>query len=141
MGRFIESVEIYPERQPNGQILKHIEFAFPVYYQGEEMNGLSWDSEGTVETINMWKNGILGVVIGDALGCPVQFESREEVARRPITGMRGFGTFNLPAGTWTDDSSLTLALLESLKRKGAVDLHDFMNNFVAWLVAGSKSRR
>ena len=51
MGRFIESVEIYPERQPNGQILKHIEFAFPVYYQGNEMTGMSWDSEGTVETV------------------------------------------------------------------------------------------
>ena len=51
MSRFIESVEIYPERQPNGQILKHIEFAFPVYYKGNEMTGMSWDSEGTVETV------------------------------------------------------------------------------------------
>ena len=59
---------------------------------------------------NIWKDGVMGVVIGDALGCPVQFESREEVAAHPITGMRGNGTFNLPAGSWTDDSSLTLAL-------------------------------
>ena len=51
MSRFIERVEIYPKRQPNGQILKHIEFAFPVYYQGNEMTGMSWDSEGTVETV------------------------------------------------------------------------------------------
>ena len=51
MSRFIESVEIYPERQQNGQILKHIEFAFPVYYKGNEMTGMSWDSEGTVETV------------------------------------------------------------------------------------------
>lgn len=51
MSRFIESVEIYPERQPNGQILKHIDFAFPVYYKGMEMTGLSWDSKGTVETV------------------------------------------------------------------------------------------
>ena len=51
MSRFIESVEIYPERQPNGQILKHIEFAFPVYYKGNEMTGMSWDSEDIVETV------------------------------------------------------------------------------------------
>ena len=51
MSRFIESVEIYPECQPNGQILKHIEFAFPVYYKRNEMTGMSWDSEGTVETV------------------------------------------------------------------------------------------
>lgn len=85
---------------------------------------------------NIWKDGIMGVVIGDALGCPVQFETREEVAAHPITGMRGNGTFNLPAGSWTDDSSLTLALLESLKRVDAVDLNDIMGNFVKWLDHG-----
>ena len=56
MSRFIESVEIYPERQPNGQILKHIEFAFPVYYnyKGNETTGMSWDSQGTVETVALF---------------------------------------------------------------------------------------
>ena len=56
---------------------------------------------------NYWKNGILGVVVGDALGCPVQFEDRDVVAEHPVKGMRGYGTFNLPEGTWTDDSSLS----------------------------------
>lgn len=83
--------------------------------------------------MNMWKSGIMGVVIGDALGCPVQFESREEVSKHPVTGMRGFGTFNLPAGSWTDDSSLTLALLESIRRTGTIDYTDIMDNFVKWL--------
>ena len=70
----------------------------------------------------IWKEGVFGVVTGDALGCPVQFESREEVAEHPVTGMRGEGTFNLPAGSWTDDSSLTLALLDSLCETGSPDL-------------------
>ena len=87
--------------------------------------------------MNMWKSGIMGVVIGDALGCPVQFKSREEVARNPVTGMRGFGTFNLPAGSWTDDSSLTLALLDSIRRTGAIDCKDIMDNFVQWLDDGA----
>ena len=39
--------------------------------------------------INIWKAGIFGVVTEDALGCPVQFEERDEVARYPVTGMRG----------------------------------------------------
>ncbi|MBR0399057.1 MAG: ADP-ribosylglycohydrolase family protein [Eubacterium sp.] len=85
---------------------------------------------------NIWLNGIMGVVVGDALGCPVQFESREEVARHPVTGMRGYGTFNLPEGSWTDDSSLTLALLESILRVGTVDLDDIMENFMKWLYDG-----
>ena len=87
--------------------------------------------------MSIWKNGILGVVVGDALGCPVQFESREEVARHPVTGLRGYGTFNLPAGSWTDDSSLTLALLESIKRNGGIDYTDIMDNFVKWLDDGA----
>ena len=87
-------------------------------------------------TENIWLNGIMGVVIGDALGCPVQFESREQVAKHPITGMRGYGTFNLPEGSWTDDSSLTLALLESVRRLGRIDLDDIMGNFMKWLDDG-----
>ena len=51
------------------------------------------------ENTNIWLDGIMGVVVGDALGCPVQFESREEVARHPVAGMRGYGTFNLPEET------------------------------------------
>ena len=85
---------------------------------------------------NMWLDGIMGVVIGDALGCPVQFESLKEVAKHPVTGMRGYGTFNLPEGSWTDDSSLTLALLESIRRLGRIDLDDIMENFMKWLYDG-----
>lgn len=51
MSSFIERVEIYPERQPNGQILKHIEFNFPVFYQGVETKEICWDTDGTVETV------------------------------------------------------------------------------------------
>ena len=88
------------------------------------------------ENTNIWLNGIMGVVVGDALGGPVQFESREEVARHPVTGMRGYGTFNLPKGSWTDDSSLTIALLESIRRVGKIDLDDIMGNFMKWLYDG-----
>ena len=86
---------------------------------------------------NIWLEGITGVVVGDALGCPVQFEDREEVAEHPVTGMRGYGSFSLPAGSWTDDSSLTLALLDSICRTGKLDLKDIMDNFVEWLENGA----
>ena len=88
------------------------------------------------ENTNIWLSGVMGVVVGNALGCPVQFETREEVAVHPITGMRGYGTFNLPEGSWTDDSSLTLALMESISRKRGIDLDDIMGNFMKWLYEG-----
>ena len=85
---------------------------------------------------NLWRNGIMGVVIGDALGRSVQFEDRSAVAKHPVTDMRGHGTTDLPAGTWTDDSSLTLALLDSICKTDAIDLEHIMNNFVSWFENG-----
>ena len=85
---------------------------------------------------NNWQKGIFDVVVGDALGEPVQFESRETVATHPVKGMRGNGTFNLPKGSWTDDSSLTLALLDAINKKDGIDLQYIMRNFVDWLDNG-----
>lgn len=78
------------------------------------------------------RNGIYGVAIGDALGTPVQFCSREEVRRYPITGMRDDGTYRLPGGTWSDDTSMTLALAESLGRCKKINYEDVMTNFAKW---------
>lgn len=43
---------------------------------------------------NIWKDGIFGLVVGDALGVPVEFSNREERWTDPITGMRAYGTHN-----------------------------------------------
>lgn len=85
---------------------------------------------------NIWLSGIMGVVVGDALGCPVQFRSREEVQADPVTTMIGNGTYDMPIGTWTDDSSMTLALLDSIRDKDDIDLLDIMNRFVRWIKNG-----
>ena len=74
--------------------------------------------ETSSETKRIWLDGIMGVVTGDALGCPVQFRSREEIAVNPVTTMTGHGTYDMPVGTWTDDSSLTIALLFSIREFG-----------------------
>ncbi|CAM1343721.1 ADP-ribosylglycohydrolase family protein [Tenacibaculum amylolyticum] len=56
----------------------------------------------------------LGLAIGDALGVPVEFTSRFELEQNPVTNMLEFGSHNQPKGTWSDDSSLTFCLAESL---------------------------
>ncbi len=38
-------------RLENGRFLKHIEFRFPVFFEGEEITGLSWDNATTVKSI------------------------------------------------------------------------------------------
>lgn len=53
------------------------------------------------------KDALLGVAVGDAIGVPAEFRTREQMEQCSITGMIGFGTHHQPPGTWSDDSSLT----------------------------------
>lgn len=76
------------------------------------------------------KSGLLGLAIGDALGVPVEFQSRAYLKQNPVSEMFGFGTHHQPAGTWSDDSSLAFCLAESLCNR--YDLNDIARNFVKW---------
>lgn len=75
------------------------------------------------------RDGIIGLLIGDALGVPVEFVGRETLEANPVTGMRGHGTYDMPKGTWSDDTSMTLATMESIANKGKIDYEDIMNEF------------
>jgi ADP-ribosyl-[dinitrogen reductase] hydrolase len=75
-------------------------------------------------------SALFGVAIGDALGVPVEFKRRGYLTENPVTEMFGYGTHNQPAGTWSDDSSLTFCLAEMLC--GRYDLQDLANRFVNW---------
>jgi ADP-ribosylglycohydrolase len=80
------------------------------------------------------KNAMFGLVVGDALGVPVEFQSREELEHDPVTGMRANGTHQQPAGTWSDDSSMALCLMESLTN--GLDYMDMMVRFLRWADEG-----
>ena len=75
------------------------------------------------------KSAMLGLIVGDALGVPFEFKERDTFK---VTGMTGYGTHNQPAGTWSDDSSMTLATLDSFIKKDKIDLNNIMNKFLAW---------
>ena len=76
---------------------------------------------------------IFGHAVGDARGVPVEFQSRTELQANPVHEMRGFGTYPVPAGSWSDNTSMTIALLESLVRVGHLDFADVMENFRKWM--------
>lgn len=84
----------------------------------------------------MWLTGIMGLVVGDALGLPVQFSTREEMKTKPVTDMEGYGVFLVPEGSWSDDSSLAMATLCSLLEKEGVDYEDMMGRFADWQFKG-----
>ena len=79
-------------------------------------------------------SAIMGLVVGDALGVPYEFRKRGTFR---ATDMVGGGTYGLPKGTWSDDSSMTLATMESIYQMGGrIDREDIMHNFVRWLCHG-----
>lgn len=75
-------------------------------------------------------SGIMGLVVGDALGVPVEFKTRDSFK---ITDMIGYGTYNMPPGTWSDDSSMMLATVDSIARLGRISTDDIMQNFYRWV--------
>ena len=80
------------------------------------------------------QDGILGLAVGDALGVPVEFRNREGLKQQPVTGMRAYGTHHQPAGSWSDDTTMTLCTLESLTK--GVDYDDMMDRFCRWVDEG-----
>ncbi len=73
---------------------------------------------------------LFGIAVGDVLGVPVEFEDRETIRKKPVTDLTGYGTYNLPPGTWSDDSSLSFCLAEALIH--GFDLYAIGQNFVKW---------
>jgi len=87
--------------------------------------------------INNIKDGIIGFAIGDALGVPAEFKTREELKRYPITDMIGNGTYLVPKGTWSDDTSMTLATMKSIIEKHGINTNDMADKFVDWFRNGN----
>ncbi|MBX3239004.1 MAG: ADP-ribosylglycohydrolase family protein [Chitinophagaceae bacterium] len=85
-------------------------------------------------SLNHVKAALFGLAVGDALGVPVEFKSRSELLKCPIKDMQGFGTWNQPVGTWSDDSSLAFCLAESLV--SGYDLNDIAGKFISWREGG-----
>lgn len=80
---------------------------------------------------SIYKDILFGIAVGDALGVPVEFKSRQAIEQNPVTEMKGFGTYSLPAETFSDDSSLAFCTAEALTQE--FSLKNIGDNFVAWL--------
>ena len=84
--------------------------------------------------IEQVKSGFFGAAIGDALGVPVEFSSRASLTLDPVQGMRSYGVWNQPAGTFSDDSSLLFCTAEGLC--AGFDPADVAARFVQWYTSG-----
>ncbi len=78
---------------------------------------------------------IIGHAVADALGVPVEFKDRKYLSLHPITDMVGYGTYNMPKGTWSDDTSMAICSLSALNN-GKINFDKIMNNFCLWYNSG-----
>jgi ADP-ribosylglycohydrolase len=89
------------------------------------------------EQVRQRRRGALwGLAIGDALGAPVEFQP--PMSFPPVTGYNWGGPHSLEPGQWTDDTSLALALADSIAQAGW-DLRDQLQRYVAWFRQGEYS--
>ena len=72
-------------------------------------------------------------VVGDAFGVPYEFKERKSYTVE--AEMIGGGFWEQAAGTWSDDTAFTLALIDNLTQDGSYA--DLMDKFVAYMERGA----
>ncbi|WP_232232439.1 ADP-ribosylglycohydrolase family protein [Cupriavidus sp. amp6] len=85
--------------------------------------------------------GLVGLLVGDAVGVPYEFNAPEDLPDRHQIDMVppiGFGRSHagVPPGTWSDDGAQALCLLASLMDCGRLSLTDFADRLLQWLDDG-----
>ena len=85
--------------------------------------------------MNIVESALLGFAVGDALGLPVQFVPRARILK-PITKMLARESINMPAGSWSDDTSLIIATMSAFLTPLYIDTFDIMENFTKWIKEG-----
>lgn len=82
-------------------------------------------------------SSLYGFAVGDALGVPVEFLPRRNLQSNPVTKMLQYGTHNQPIGTWSDDTSMTIATMDSIaETRGIVNYENVMTKFSQWYKSG-----
>lgn len=71
-------------------------------------------------------------IVGDALGVPVESTPRHELSLCSVKNMLGYGRYDHPQGTWSDDSSMILCTMESFLN-GAYEVEDLGKIFCQWI--------
>ncbi|MDQ2682473.1 MAG: ADP-ribosylglycohydrolase family protein [Chloroflexota bacterium] len=90
----------------------------------------------TPSLIDRARGCIVGLACGDALGAPVEFDSRAAIRSRYPDGLRDFtsgGWMNVVPGELTDDSRMMLDLADAIVQPGGLDMDDLGRRFVAWM--------
>ena len=78
-------------------------------------------------------DAIIGHAVGDAMGVPTEFCLREKLLADPVKEMISSAKVGQPAGSWSDDTSMEIATIDSFIEKGKFDYFDIMSKWVGWI--------
>jgi ADP-ribosyl-[dinitrogen reductase] hydrolase len=90
------------------------------------------DPLSTESLRDRFRGSLVGLAVGDALGAPLEFQPARDPAEY-VTDMIGGGWLKLLPGEWTDDTEMTLCVVESLLARRVFDPDDIAGRFVAWM--------
>jgi ADP-ribosyl-[dinitrogen reductase] hydrolase len=98
-------------------------------------NGVGMDAVTREMLQDRYRGCMLGLAVGDALGAPLEFIDRAEIARRygEVREMLGGGWLNTAPGEYTDDTQMALAIARSAADLGRIDPVDIGARFVQWM--------
>ena len=82
---------------------------------------------------NQYLAAIIGHAVGDAMGFPTEFSKREELLKNPVLEMIDSPDVGLPAGSWSDDTAMEIATIDSFIHKKCFDYKDIMDRWVKWI--------
>ena len=82
---------------------------------------------------NQYLAAIIGHAVGDAMGIPTEFSKREELLKNPVLEMIDSPDLGLPAGSWSDDTAMEIATIDSFIHKKCFDYKDIMDRWVKWI--------
>lgn len=85
------------------------------------------------DVLKVIEAGLLGFATGDALGVPVEFTTRGLRESDPVHEMRGNGSYPVPEGTWSDDTSMTIATMDSIRESEGINYEDIMDKYCEWV--------
>lgn len=76
---------------------------------------------------NQYLAAIIGHAVGDAMGFPTEFSKREELLKNPVLEMIDSPDVGQPAGSWSDDTAMEIATIDSFIHKKCFDYKDIMD--------------
>lgn len=78
-------------------------------------------------------DSIIGHAVGDAMGVPTEFCIREYLLRNPVKEMIGSAKTGQPAGSWSDDTSMEIATIDSFIQNKTFNYDDIMTKWEEWI--------